>query len=64
MKTREEVARFIEHQFNAYSPYVCKLQKMSHYHYGKQDLRDLLDFIYEGFPASTLECVNKDESLT
>lgn len=51
MKTREEVARFVEQQFEAYgSTYECPLDKPHAWHYGKQDVRALLDFIYEGYP--------------
>lgn len=52
MKTREETARYVEHQFDAYSDYECPLAKPHCHHYGKQDVRALLDFIYEGPPDS------------
>ena len=58
MKTREEVARFVEHQFN--SDCACKLNKgsepaFSSWHYGRQDVRELLDFIFEGEPTTDQE---------
>lgn len=52
MKTREEVARFIEHQFGPI--HDCKLEKGGH-GYGKQDLRELMDFIYDSEPKSEAE---------
>lgn len=53
MKTREEVARFVEDQFEVYgSTYNCPLNKGYQWHYGKQDVRALVDFIYGGPPAS------------
>ena len=51
MKTREETARFVEQQFKVYgSDYKCPLEKSRKWHYGKQDVRALLDFIYDGPP--------------
>lgn len=57
MKTREEVARFVEYQFDPYSTYECKLNKGGCHHYGKQDVRELLDFIFEGMPTTEVEKV-------
>jgi hypothetical protein len=51
MKTREETARFVEQQFEVYGRnYECPLEKGGQWHYGKQDVRALLDFIYGGPP--------------
>ena len=48
MKTLEEAARFIEAQLK--HDWVSKLEKGHQFHYGKQELRELMDFIYEGPP--------------
>ena len=56
-KTREETARFVEQQFSYSSTYECQLEKGRHWHYGKQDVRALLDFIYDGEPATPDEHV-------
>ena len=53
-KTREEVANFIEEQFNYESTRSTKREKGNCDHYGKQELRELLDFIYGSKP-------NKDD---
>ena len=59
MKTREETARFVEQQFEAYGgPYKCPLNKARQWHYGKQDVRALLDFIYGGSPTSDDQSVH------
>ena len=52
MKSREETARFIEHQFDNFGSYECKLPKERAWHYGKQEVRELMDFIYGGPPKS------------
>lgn len=53
MKTREEVAQFVNEQFKGYgSTYHCPFEKDRNWHYGKQDVRALLDFIYGGPPES------------
>ena len=49
MKQREEVARFIEKQMRDPS-YRCALPKPNTHHYGLQELRELMDFIYGGEP--------------
>lgn len=55
MRTREEAANLIYRQFDAtaptsedYGPKVC-------WHYGRLELRELLDFIYGGPPARKAE---------
>ena len=50
MRTREDTARFVEQQFDVWGNYECKLNKAGHHHYGKQDARELLDFIFGGEP--------------
>ena len=52
MKTREEVARFVENQFDNFGTYNCPRDKGHAYHYGRQDVKVLLDFIYEGPPIT------------
>ena len=49
MKTREEAARFIEKQLAL--THNCTREKGSKGHYGMQELRELMDFIYEGLPT-------------
>ena len=56
MKTRSEVARFIEAQFDDFN-YKCPLPKCSNFHYGRQDLRILMDFIYGGPPGDDADCI-------
>lgn len=58
MKTREEVARFVEHQFDSYGGYECKLSEKHCWHYGKQEVRELMDFIFEGAPVSDEQKIN------
>lgn len=48
VKTREEAARFIETQLAP--DWVTSLEKGEQFHYGKQELRELMDFIYGGPP--------------
>ena len=50
MKPREEVARFIEKQMHD-STYECSRPKPHTHHYGLQELRELMDFIYGGEPT-------------
>lgn len=57
MKTREEVARFIEIQFGVSGSYQCKLDKHQKHHYGLQEARELMDFIYNGKPETNSQCV-------
>jgi hypothetical protein len=49
IKSRREAARFIEKQLH--HGHECKLEKGSQHHYGKQELRELMDFIYGGEPT-------------
>lgn len=61
MKTREEVARFIEQQMK--SPCSDEIDRKKHgkHHYGWQELRQLMDFIYGGDPATEAERMTSDE---
>lgn len=67
MKTREEVVRFISRQFDRAKSnrpekgafeYKGRLVGGA-WHYGVLELRELMDFIYEGEPKSESEWVNK-----
>jgi hypothetical protein len=49
MKTREAAARFIERQLHW--THKCSISKPSNWHYGLQELRELMDFIYESPPT-------------
>ncbi|MFT6550491.1 MAG: hypothetical protein ACJA1I_000519 [Zhongshania marina] len=65
MKSRSEAARFIEAQLTAGEP--CKLEKADKAHYGVQNLRELMDFIYGGEPKRpkdmiVYDCVGKKSS--
>ena len=60
MKTRSEVVQFIQNQMLE-SETQCTRDK-SGWHYGRQELRELLDFIYEGEPLNESEqLINDDE---
>ncbi len=47
MKTREEIARFIESQMDG----KVLASKHSHWHYGRVEVRQLTDFIFDGPPT-------------
>jgi hypothetical protein len=49
MKTREEVARFVEQQFH--HKHQCTLPKYA-IGYGRQEIRELMDFIYGEKPQN------------
>ena len=51
MKTRAEVARFLEKLLDEGLP----SNRKAAWHFGKMELRDLMDFIYEGPPANDEE---------
>ena len=59
MKTRKEVADYINSLDGIYLDYpnilntVCK--DKAAYHWGKCEIRSLLDFIYEGLPSKEEE---------
>lgn len=63
MKTRSEAARFIENQFEEmewpHNETASGRQKAGSWHYGVQELRDLMDFIYESEPTSKEEEIAK-----
>ena len=54
MKNRKEVVKFVEMQLmnNHYEP---SHNKHGQHHYGRQELRDLMDFIYDSMPGSKEE---------
>jgi len=56
MKTREEVARFVEKQFM--TRYSCSLKKNA-VGYGRQEVRELLDFIYGEEPQNEEQKIKK-----
>lgn len=58
VKGRKEAARFVEAQLDGSRD--CTRNK-NRYHYGRQDLRDLLDFIYRGPPETPDEEIRKEK---
>lgn len=60
IKTREEAARFAEKQFSW--QHKCSREKGGAHHYGLQELRELMDFIYQGPPAEN-ESIRPREDL-
>lgn len=52
MKNREETVKFIKDQLNTAE---YDERKKRRHHYGKWELRDLLDFIYENTPTTSKE---------
>lgn len=61
MKSRKEVARFIEEQLDFDSGYGTERYKDDRWHYGFQELRDLLDYVYEGVPKNQEEELHNKE---
>ncbi len=57
MKTREEIARFIESQYGDKNN--CKLEKGGRHHYGRQESRELLDFIFGEEPTEDVEKIRQ-----
>lgn len=53
MKNRDEIARFIESQFNY--EHETKFTKGNFCNYGCQEVRELMDFVFEGPPKSEEE---------
>lgn len=58
METREDTARFIE---DTLMVHTCTRVKRGRHHLGWQDLRVLMDFIYEGKPKSVKEELTNDD---
>jgi hypothetical protein len=56
LKTRAESARFVLFQLEDHD-YKCPFEKGRQHHYGKQDLKCLLDFIYGGPPNGSDEVI-------
>ena len=50
MKTRKEVVKFLDNR--KFSTTTIFSSKRSRSHFGKQELKMLMDFIYEGEPQS------------
>ena len=61
MKTRADAVAFIEKQFDFddYKGTVTGRPKGNQHHYGKQELRELMDFIYGGVPSGKSEEIEK-----
>lgn len=59
LKPREEVASFINAQLNDYTEEMFERKGRKH-HYGVQELRDLLDFLYESKPTKESEYIKSD----
>lgn len=55
MKPRTEAVKFIKAQLDGTAPDI----PYSGWHYGKCELRQLMDFIYGGHPASDEECIGE-----
>ena len=55
MKSRKDVAKFISNQFE--SDVYEDLEKGNRFHYGRQELKQLMDYIYNSEPN------NEDEKL-
>lgn len=55
MKPREEVVKFIERQLQPDYELPAGLPKPHTHHYGCQELRALLDYLYDGPPRSAAE---------
>lgn len=60
MRSREEAARFAEQLMSGGAPSDRKRA----WHFGKVDLRDLFDFIYDGPPASKEEALFEPRPAT
>lgn len=56
MKSREEAVKLIKAQFEG----CPKPDVVAEVHYGLIELRQLMDFIYEGEPATEEELIPKD----
>ena len=57
MRTREEVARYINSGDNVKN---ASLQNsMTGWHYGKVELRDLMDYIYGGKPTNEDQLIKR-----
>lgn len=59
MKTRRQTARFIEKPLHW--EHAVTLNKEGKGHYGLQELRELLDFVYEGQPRDGHEKLKNPE---
>ena len=59
MKNREEVARFVESQLESEVPKTR--EKKGKHHYGFQELRELMDFIYGGEPENAEQNIKNDD---
>jgi hypothetical protein len=58
MRNRKDVALFVQKQLHY--TYDCQREKSGRHHYGLQELRELLDFIYESTPKTLEENIPDD----
>jgi len=58
MKDRAEAVKFLVSQFDHENESVAK-NKVGSWHYGKQELKQLFDFIYEGTPTTEQEKIRE-----
>lgn len=66
MRSRAEVARFINRQLDPAVSLVYRTEreKGSQFHYGRQELRELMDFIYGGLPADRSEEIDSGKDAS
>jgi hypothetical protein len=57
MRTREDTAKFVAQQMSW--KHECARPKGDKFHYGWQELRELMDFIYEGAPTTDTEMLKE-----
>lgn len=57
MKTREEAARFAQKLLDDGLP---DSRKLGAWHFGRVELRELLDFIFEGPPSNSAEKIHNE----
>lgn len=62
MKKRSHAARFIEQQLSNSELGNTQRDKPYTYHYGTQELRDLLDYIYNGKPQLPADFLQSDRN--
>ena len=60
---REMAVKFIERQLDMDSSYTCRREKPRAVHYGRQELRELLDYIYQERPASDDQVIRGSSNL-
>lgn len=63
MKTREEAAKFINKQLSENMTDEAWEAKDHCTHYGRYELRSLMDYIFEGKPSSDAGCICAKEGM-